>query len=92
MAAMFWAAFPDIEQTVEETVAEGNKVAVRFTLRATQTGDFMGTPPSGKQIMVSGMGILHIVEGKVAEFQEAFDLMGLMEQIGAMSAPGQSGA
>ena len=52
----------------------------------------MGTPPSGKQIMVSGMGILHIVEGKVAEFQEAFDLMGLMEQIGAMSAPGQSGA
>jgi predicted ester cyclase len=91
MAAMFWAAFPDIEQTVEETVAEGNKVAVRFTLRATHTGNFMGTPPTGKQIVVSGMGILCLVDDQVAEFREELDMMGLMQQVGAMSAPGQSG-
>ena len=90
MAAMFWAAFPDIQQTVEETVAEGDKVAVRITLRATHTGNFMGTPPTGKQIAVSGMGIVHIVEGKVAELGETIDLIGLMEQIGAIPAPGQA--
>lgn len=91
MAAMFWAAFPDIKQTVEETVAGGDKVAVRFTLRATHTGNFMGTPPTGKQLAVSGMGILRIVDGKVAELRETFDVMGLMEQIGAIPTPGQHG-
>ncbi|MBM2826281.1 MAG: hypothetical protein HW403_345 [Dehalococcoidia bacterium] len=88
MAAMFWAAFPDINQTVEETVAEGDKVAVRFTLRATHAGDFMGTPPTGKRIAVSGMGILRIVDGKVTEIREEFDEMGLMVQIGAIPMPG----
>jgi predicted ester cyclase len=91
MGAMFWAGFPDIEQTVEETVAEGDKVALRFTVRATHTGNFMGTPPTGKRIAVSGMGILRIVDGKVAEFREEIDLMGLMEQIGAIPTPGQHG-
>ncbi|MCI0438372.1 MAG: ester cyclase [Chloroflexi bacterium] len=88
MGAMFWAAFPDIEQTIEETVAEGNKVAVRFTMRATHTGEFFGTPATGKQVVVTGMGILRIVNGKVAEFREEFDVMGLMEQIGAIPTPG----
>lgn len=87
MGAMFWAAFPDIEQTVEETIAEGDKVAVRFTMRATHTGDFEGVPATGKPISVSGMGILRIVDGKVVEFQEAFDIMGLMQQIGAIPTP-----
>jgi predicted ester cyclase len=91
MGAMVWAAFPDIKQTVEETVAEGDKVAVRFTLRATHTGNFMGTPPTRKQVAVSGMGILRIVDDKVVEFREEFNLMGLMEQIGAIPTPGQHG-
>lgn len=88
MAAMLWAAFPDIEQTVEETVTEGDKVAVRFTVRATHKGNFMGTAPTGKQITVSGMGILHIADGRVSEFREELNIMGLMEQIGAIPTPG----
>jgi predicted ester cyclase len=87
MADMFWGAFPDIEQTIEEVVAEGNKVALRFTMRATHSGNFMGTAPTGKRIEVTGMGLLHIVDGKATIFQEEIDMMGLMEQIGAIPMP-----
>ena len=86
MGAMFWGAFPDIRQAIEETIAEGDRVAVRFTMHASHLGDFMGTPASGKKVAVSGIGILRIVDGKVAEFREEIDLMGLMQQIGALPA------
>jgi steroid delta-isomerase-like uncharacterized protein len=81
---MFYNAFPDIAHSIEETIAEADKVTVHFTLHGAQTGDFFGIPPTGKQISVSAIAILHIVEGKVARLQAVFDQMGLMRQLGAL--------
>ncbi len=81
---MFYAAFPDIAHTIEETIGEGDKVTVHFTLHGMHTGDFMGIPPTGKQVTVSAIAILRLVEGKVAQLQAVFDQMGLMRQLGVL--------
>ncbi len=86
MGGVFWGAFPDLNQTIEETIAEGDKVVVRFTAQGTHTGDLMGMPPTHKQFKVGGMSILRIENGKVIEFREEFDEMAMMQQLGAIPA------
>lgn len=83
-ACMFYGAFPDLNHTVEETIAAGDKVVVRFTLRGTYTGDLMGIPATGKPITIGAIAVFHVVNDKVAELRGQFDQMGLMQQIGAM--------
>ncbi len=63
----YFAAFPDMRITIEDLIAEGDRVVLRFSYRATHTGDFMGLPPTGKQIVVPGIGILRFVNGQVVE-------------------------
>jgi len=89
MALMFYGAFPDLYQTVEDTVAEGDKVVLRFTMRGTHTSELMGIAATNKPITVSGIAIFQIVDGKVAELREQFDEMGMMQQLGVIPAPGQ---
>ena len=79
----FYAAFPDIYHTIEETVADDDRVAVRFTLRGTNSGDFFGMPPTGKAIEVSAIAILTVVNGRVAKLRAVFDQAGMMRQLGA---------
>lgn len=86
-ARMFYAAFPDLRHVIEDTVAEPDRVAVRFTLHGTQTGDFMGLPATGRTIAVPAIAILRVADGKVTELRAVFDQMGMMQQLGA--APGQ---
>lgn len=81
-AAAFYHAFPDIQHTVEDTIAEDGKVTVRFTLHGTHTADFIGIPATGKPIDVSAIAILQIADGKVAELRAVFDQMGMMQQLG----------
>jgi predicted ester cyclase len=81
LALAFYGAFPDLHQTIEESVADGNAVALSFRATGTHTGDFMGMPATGKPIDVAG-----IEDGKIASLKEIFDAQTLMEQIGA--APG----
>ena len=76
------AAFPDVNYSVEDILAEGDKVAVRFTMRATHKGTFMGAPATGKQIAVKGVEIDKIVEGKIVETWDYLDSAGMMTQIG----------
>jgi steroid delta-isomerase-like uncharacterized protein len=83
-AAMFYAAFPDIKHIIEDTVASEDSVAVRFRLRGTQTGDFMGIPATGKPIAVSAIVIMRISDGKVTELKGVFDQFGLMQQLGVI--------
>ena len=75
-------AFPDVNYSVEDILAEGDKVAVRFTMRATHKGIFMGAPATGKQIAVKGVEIDKIVEGKIVETWDYLDSAGMMTQIG----------
>jgi steroid delta-isomerase-like uncharacterized protein len=81
---LFYRAFPDMRHTIEETIAEGEKVTVRFTLRGTHHADFMGIPATSKAVAVSAIAILGFVEGKVAQLQAVFDQMGLMRQLGVL--------
>jgi predicted ester cyclase len=81
-AKAFYAGFPDISHTIEDTVADDSKVAVIFTLRGTHTGDFMGVPPTQKQIEVGAIAVLIVAAGKVAEVRGQFDQLGMMQQLG----------
>ena len=84
-------AFPDTEISIEELIAEGDKVVTRWTSRGTHQGEFMGLPPSGKRVEVAGVTISRIEGGKIVEDWEFTDALGLMQQLGAIPAPpGQS--
>ena len=87
MHSMFLAAFPDTRLKMEDTIAEGDKVVSRWTIRGTHKGEFQGIAPTGKEITVRGIIISRIRAGKAVEEWEAFDLMDMMQQLGAIPAP-----
>ena len=87
---MFRAAFPDMRLTVEEMIAEGDKVVDRVTVRGTHEGELMGIPASGKQVEFMETHISRIADGKIVERWGEWDALGIMQQIGAVPAPGQS--
>ena len=61
------SAFPDYRIAVEDLIADGDRVAARWTLRGTQRGELLGVPPSGKPTTVRGVGWLRLADGKIAE-------------------------
>jgi predicted ester cyclase len=78
-------AFPDHHITIEDMVAEGDKVVSRFTARGTHKGgDYMGFAPKGKQFKMSGIMISRIAGGKIVEDWESIDLLGQLQQLGAI--------
>jgi len=79
---MFNAAFSDREFTIDELIAEGDKVATRTTMRATHTGEYQGQPPTGDQIVMSGFTIERIEDGKIVERWFTYDRLDLMQQLG----------
>jgi len=81
-AAGFYAAFPDLRHQVEQVHADGDVAAVRFRLTGTNTGAFMGNPPSGREIDVGALALMTVDGGKVVELRAEFDQLGLMQQIG----------
>ena len=83
-ASAFYSAFPDLNHTLDDTIADGDKVVVRFTLRGTHTENFMGIPATGKSITVGAIVLFHIVNGKVEELRAQFDQMGMMQQLGVI--------
>jgi len=84
--ARFHAAFPDARYTVEERIAERDKVVVRWTLRATQATEYQGHPPNGKTMTVTGISIFRLAEGKIEEITVNMDRLGQMEQLGWLPA------
>jgi steroid delta-isomerase-like uncharacterized protein len=84
---MFAAAFSDTHYTIEDQIAEVDKVATRVTWRAVHTGEFQGLPATGKQIVGPGMMIMHIKDGKIAEYWANYDQMGMMRQLGLIPPP-----
>src|ERR687890_895565 len=84
--SVYRTAFPDIEDTVEEIVAEADKVVVRWRSRGTHQGEFMGVAPTGRHVMFTGMRLFRIAEDKIAESWANIDERGLQEQLS--TAPG----
>ena len=85
---MVRSAFPDMQATIEDMIAEGDKVAVRYTGTGTHKGELMGIPATGKQIAVTGIEIIRIAGGKMVERWEAFDNLSFMQQLGVIPPMG----
>ena len=88
-AADFRRGFPDVVSTIEDLVAEGDRVAARWRARATHLGGYVGVPPTGKEVEFTGISMYRIEGGRIAESWTVEDELGLMRQIGGVSEPGQ---
>ena len=84
VTAMFRRAFPDSYFTVEDMVAEGDKVATRKTFHGTHGGEFMGIPPSGRSVSMGLIDIVRISDGRVVEHWSMGDTLGMMQQLGVI--------
>ena len=79
-------AFPDIQFTIDEQIAEGDKVVTRWSAHGTHKGELAGIPPTGKSATVTGMGVDRIVNGKIVESWGVFDQFGMLQQLGVIPA------
>ena len=87
---IFRTAFPDMRATLEELIAEGDKIVARVTFTGTHKGDFMGIPATGKSVKFSSIDIMRIgADGKAVEHWGSTDMLGMMQQLGAIPPPGQ---
>ena len=84
---MLVGASPDIHITIEDQVAEGDRVASRWTFRGTHTGDLMGLAPTNKQVTATGMVMDRVADGRIVEHWLEFDQMAMMQQLGDFPAP-----
>ena len=85
---VFYSAFPDLQHTIDEQIAEGDKVVTRTTLRGTHNGDLQGIAPTGKQVTIEAILIDHMVGDKMGEHRASFDQLGLMQQLGVIPSQG----
>jgi len=83
------AAFPDLHITVDDVIAEGDKVVGRWTATGTNTGSLNGMPPTGKKATITGISILTFAGDQVTEQRTNWDTMGMLQQLGVIPAPGQ---
>ncbi|MPZ87206.1 MAG: ester cyclase [Nitriliruptorales bacterium] len=80
-------AFPDIEFTIQDQIAEGDKVVVRWTARGTHDGDYFGIPPTGRAGVITGVEVLKFADGKATTCWGEVDQLGLLQQLGVISLP-----
>ena len=93
LIAAIITAFPDIHHDIEDVVAEGaDKVAIRMNVTGTHKGEFLGVQQSGKKGSIASMDFFTIIDGKFVEHWVNADMMGLMQQIGAIPTPPSSPA
>ena len=83
------AAFPDFNATIDDMIAEDDKVMMRMTWSGTHKGEFMGIPATGKRVSFGVFDIIRVANGKAVEHWGQMDSMGLMQQLGAIPAPGK---
>ena len=88
-ARMFRTAFPDLQCTMEDVLAEGDKVALRWVSRGTHKGDLMGTAATGKQVIFRGIQMQRISNGKIEEEWAGFNTLSAFQEIGALPRLGQ---
>jgi steroid delta-isomerase-like uncharacterized protein len=79
-------AFPGIRLTIEDEIAEGDRVVTRWTARGTHEGELFGIPATGREATVTGITIDRIVDGRIAEQWNSWDTFGLLQQLGAIPA------
>jgi len=85
--ALLRGAFPDTVHTIEDQIAEGDKVVTRLRGRATFQGEILGIPPTGQVVEIAGISIHRLVDGKIVEHWALSDQLSFMQQLGALPAP-----
>ena len=81
-------AFPDLHFTIEDLLADGDKVMIRSTYRGTHRGELLGFPPTGKPVAVMGIDLLRVADGKIVEHWGTYDQMEMLHQLGVLPSPG----
>jgi steroid delta-isomerase-like uncharacterized protein len=89
--AVALTAFPDLRAVIEDEIAEGDKVVVRSTWSGTHQGEFQGIPATGKRVTFQVIDIVRFQNGKIIEHWGQTDALGLLQQLGAIPAPGSAG-
>jgi C-1 hydroxylase len=80
----FKSAFPDLHWTIDDIIAEGDKVVTRMTAHATHTGSYIGLPPTGREIHCAVIGVARVENGKIAEHWGVTDELVMMAQLGVL--------
>ena len=88
---MAFAAFPDFHSTLEDMITAGDKVVSRFTASGTHKGEWMGIPATGKRMTSPGISIHRMAGGKIVDNWVSMDMLGVLQQLGVIPMPGQSG-
>jgi steroid delta-isomerase-like uncharacterized protein len=91
LVTVYRNAFPDVHFTIDEQIAEGDKVVTRWTAHGTHQGELVGIPATGKSSTVTGIALDRIVNGKIAESWGIFDQFGMMQQLGVIPVPEMAG-
>jgi steroid delta-isomerase-like uncharacterized protein len=81
-------AFPDLHFTIEDLLADGDKVMIRSTYQGTHRGELLGFPPTGKLVVVMGIDLLRVADGKIVEHWGTYDQMEMLHQLGVLPSPG----
>ncbi len=89
LAGMLHAAFPDFKATIEDLIAEDDRVVIRMAWTGTHEGEFMGIPPTGNRVSFGVFDIVRLADGIIVEHWGLMDNMALMQQLGVMPAPGE---
>ena len=86
---MYRTAFPDYTCTIDDQIAEADKVVTRWTARGTHEGELMGITPTGNRVEITGITIDRIEGGKTVETWDHYDALGMMQQLGVMEQPSE---
>jgi steroid delta-isomerase-like uncharacterized protein len=84
---MFRSAIPDLRVVVEDMIAEGDKVAVRYTLEGTHEGELFGVPPTGQRLSIKSISVERVSDGKIIEHWRVTDSLDMMQQLGVIPPP-----
>jgi steroid delta-isomerase-like uncharacterized protein len=87
VVAMFRSAIPDLRVVVEDMIAEGDKVVVRYTLEGTHEGELFGVPPTGQRLSIKSIAVERVSDGKIREHWRVTDSLDMMQQLGVIPAP-----
>jgi steroid delta-isomerase-like uncharacterized protein len=86
----FLAGYPDLQWTIDDLIAEEDKVVARWTMSGTHKGEYLGVPATNKKVSVDGITIHHITNGKIMDSYSNYDALGMMQQLGVVSALGHA--
>jgi steroid delta-isomerase-like uncharacterized protein len=84
MLLRYWRAFPDLQFTVENTVAEENRIAVSWRAEGTHKGPIMNIPPTGHKVEVRGVSIIEVENGLIVRGQYVWDMAGMLRHMGLL--------